>query len=193
MKKLLILMLLVVALVLGLMLWGWKQGISLRDKLERFRSIDQEVRILKLEEKALTRWVYQNSERISIHSAETIVRESMKTNKPLLLLALINAETNFVPTAVSSKGAVGLTQVMFNVHGKLLIERGIIKEKRDLFDLATSIRAGDVILSGYLQQSHGDVAKALERYLGQSNTYYSYKVLSNLANLYVMVNGLGPD
>lgn len=135
-------------------------------------------------EKILTKWVFEKSDRISFQIAQTIVREAMKTDKPLLMLALIEVESNFVPSAVSSKGAMGLTQVMPFVHSKVLIEAKIIKEKRDLFDIGPSIQAGNVILSDYLRQSNGDVPKALERYLGGKDGAYVHRILANLANLY---------
>jgi len=140
---------------------------------------DKEVRV------ELTKWVYNHSKQISMANCKEIVEESMKTNKPLLLLALIEVESNYVPTAVSSKGALGLTQVMPNVHEKTLITKGIIKEKRDLFDIAPSIRAGNYVLDTCLSSSKGDVSKALEGYLGGQDKWYVNRILANLANLYL--------
>ena len=145
-------------------------------------------------ESVLIKWVYDKSSRISLTSAKIISKEVMKTDKPLLLLALIEMESQFVPSAFSSKEAIGLTQVMFedskgkDIHGKALIKSGIIKEKRDLFDITPSIQAGNLILDGYLIQSKGDVPKALERYLGGKDGAYLIRILSNLANLYVLTS-----
>jgi len=137
-------------------------------------------------EKVLTKWVYEHSKQISLNTSKEIVKESMKTNKPLLMLALIEVESNFVPTAVSNKGAIGLTQVMPVYHEKSITAKGIIKERRDLFDVVPSIQAGNFVLDSCLTQSKGDVSKALESYLGGQDKWYVNRILSNLANLYML-------
>lgn len=137
-------------------------------------------------EKILVKWVYDNSKNISMGTSQSIVKEAMKTNKPLLILALTEVESNFVPTAVSSKGAVGLTQVMYDIHKQDLSKLGIAKEKRDLFDVSPAIQAGNLILDSCLVQSKGDVTKALERYLGGQDGAYVKRILSHLANLYIL-------
>jgi soluble lytic murein transglycosylase-like protein len=142
----------------------------------------------------LTKWVYDNTDKISLPGhgisrtmAKEIVKEVMRYKKSLLLLALIEAESRFIPTAVSNKGAIGLTQVMFNTHAKLLKEAEIAKEKRDLFNIQPSVAAGNLILIIYLEKTNGDVKKALELYLGGSDGTYLNRILLNLANLYVLV------
>lgn len=134
-------------------------------------------------EAALTKWVYDHSKQISLATCKEIVQESLKTDKPLLMLSLIEVESNFVLTAVSSKGAMGLTQVMPGIHEKELIAKSIIKERRDLFDVIPSVRAGNLVLSSCLKQSKDDVPKALELYLGGQDGWYVKRILSNLANL----------
>jgi len=138
-------------------------------------------------EPLLTKWVYEHSKQISRTGCKEIVQECLKTNKALLIIALIATESEYNQTAVSPKGATGLTQVMPGVWEKDLISKGIIKERRDLFDLIPSVRAGDYVLSSCLVQSKGDVTKALELYLGGQDGYYVKRILSNLANLYVLV------
>ena len=140
-------------------------------------------------ENTLTSWVYNNSIQISQQSANLIVKESMKANNSLLLLALIKVESEFNPSAISSKGAVGLTQIMFNIHGKELIKEKIIRGKRDLFNISQSIQAGNFILIAYLVRSNGNVSRALELYLGGKSVPYSHRILSNLADLYVLTSG----
>jgi len=134
----------------------------------------------------LTKWVYEHSKQISLTTSREIAKEAMKTNKPLLMLALIEVESNFVPTAVSNKGAIGLTQVMPVYHEKSITAKGIIKERRDLFDVVPSIQAGNFVLDSCLTQSKGDVSKALESYLGGQDKWYVNRILSNLANLYML-------
>ena len=134
----------------------------------------------------LANWVYNHSNRISRADCEEIVFEAMKTKRPLLILALIQVESDFNPGVVSSKGAIGLTQVMPSVWGKDLIARGIIREPRDLFSIGPSIAAGDYVLGAYLKASKGDIAAALEGYLGGRDGYYLKKILLNLGSLYVL-------
>jgi len=134
----------------------------------------------------LSQWAYSNSSRISRDTVNVIVKEAMTTDKPLLILAIIPVESEFVPSAVSKKGAIGLMQVMFDVHKDMLIKRGIIKDKRDLFDIEPNIQAGNAILDMYLGECKGDVASALEKYLGGQDGVYLKKILSNLANLYIL-------
>jgi soluble lytic murein transglycosylase-like protein len=135
-------------------------------------------------------WIFARSNRISQETAKEIAFKVARTRRPLLILALIEVESNFVPTAVSNKGAVGLSQIMFEHHGKALIKAGIVQEKRDLFDVGPSIRAADLILDDMLAQSGGDVVKALEKYLGGQDGIYVKRIQSNLASLYVMTTPL---
>ena len=137
-------------------------------------------------EDLLAAWIMNNSNRISSRTAREIARETIKTEIPFYMIGLIMAESEFVPTAISNKGAIGLTQVRFEVHGKELIRVGLIKDKRDLFDIGPSIRSGHFIFNMYLKQSRGDVEKATELYLGGNDGAYLKKISITLANLYVL-------
>lgn len=95
---------------------------------------------------------------------------------PALVLAVINAESNFDPWAVSSAGAQGLMQIMpfwldeVGQHGD------------NLFNPLTNLRLGCTILAYYLERAHGDIALALQNYYGNSyGNDYSGKVLRLLA------------
>lgn len=140
--------------------------------------------------KLLVEWVYSHSSRISKDTCKIIVDECMKTNKPLLMLALIQVESEFSPTVISDRGAIGLCQVMFPSHEKALISAGIIKEKRDLFDIPCSIKAGNFIITGMLKSSSGDIVKALNLYLGGYNVTYQHRILANLGTLYILTQEL---
>jgi soluble lytic murein transglycosylase-like protein len=137
--------------------------------------------------KVLETWVYEHSARISRADVVEIVFEARKTNKALLLLALMEIESNFIPSATSSRGAMGLTQVMPGVWEQHLIKKGIIKERRDLFDIGPSVAAGNEVFDLCLKETKGDVIKALERYLGGQDGAYTKRILNNLAVLYIMV------
>lgn len=153
--------------------------------LSAIETSQQMASVLRKEE-VLVQWVYEHSNRISKAACKEIVVAALETKRPLLLLALMEVESNFIPTAISNKGAMGLTQVMPAHWEKELITAGVIKEKRDLFDVRSSITAGDFILDINLKKSKGDVSKALEMYLGGQDGAYLKKILANLANLYVL-------
>jgi len=79
---------------------------------------------------------------------------------PLLVLGLIQVESNFRKYAVSRAGARGFMQVMpFWV-------RTIGTPDHNLFHLRTSLRYGCTILRHYLDLEKGDLARALARYNG---------------------------
>ena len=169
-------------LLVGGYIAGYYQGkIDEQKSLSEKHSLNQE-RLTH----ALSDWVYANSDRISRDTSEKIVTECLKTDKPLLLLALIKTESEFIPNAVSKQGAIGLTQVMFNHHGKALINQGILKDKRELFDIATSIKAGNYIFSLMLKENGDDVIKAFNSYLGGTNETYLKRILTTLGTLYLL-------
>jgi len=136
----------------------------------------------------LTEWVYAHSNRISKNVCREIVREAMRQPKPLVLLAIMEVESNFVPTARSNKNAIGLMQILPSAWDKDLIKRGDIKERRDLYDIGTNVKCGSYIFQLFLTQSKGNIDKALELYLGGTDGAYVKRILTNLASLYLLVD-----
>lgn len=91
---------------------------------------------------------------------------------PELVLALIQVESAFDPTAVSSAGAQGLMQIM--PFWKEVIGR----PEDDLFDAALNLRYGCTILAHYLRVEEGDLTRALARYNGSlGQTWYPERVM----------------
>jgi soluble lytic murein transglycosylase-like protein len=93
---------------------------------------------------------------------------------PLLVLGLIQVESNFRKYAVSRAGARGFMQVMpFWVQS-------IGTPDHNLFHLRTSLRYGCTILRHYLDLEKGDLARALARYNGSLGrpTDYPGRVMS---------------
>lgn len=135
-------------------------------------------------EPILVEWVYKNSSRISRTTAKEIVTEALKTPKPLITLAIMSVESEFVPTAVSNKGALGLMQINPVAWEKDLFAKNVIKERRDLFNIDTNIKVGGYIFHVCMTQAKGDVEKALEAYLGGKDGGYVKRILLNLATLY---------
>jgi soluble lytic murein transglycosylase-like protein len=79
---------------------------------------------------------------------------------PLLVLAVIDVESQFRKYAVSRAGARGYMQVMpFWV-------KEIGDPKQSLFDQRTNLRYGCTILRHYLDRENGNMANALGRYNG---------------------------
>ena len=131
----------------------------------------------------LADWVYRNSSKIARSATRPIVDEAMKYDHPLLLLALIQAESEFSPTAQSSAQAVGLGQIRWSVWGKTLMKAGICKEARDLYDIATNIRAANYILIYEIKATNGNFIKALENYVGGKHKRYVDQVAYNHLHL----------
>jgi len=86
---------------------------------------------------------------------------------PLLALAVMREESNFLPTAVSSSDARGLMQLLPST-GRWIVESKLSLAYSDeiLFDPETNIRCGIYFLGSLLRQFGGDTAKAVAAYNG---------------------------
>ena len=80
---------------------------------------------------------------------------------PRLLLLLTLIESRFDPQAVSSKGALGMTQVMPQIW---LTRIEFISDRKDLMDPFLNIHAGAHVLRHYLDRAKGNVKLALLMY-----------------------------
>ncbi len=90
---------------------------------------------------------------------------------PLLVLALINVESDFDHYAISSAGALGLMQVM------PFWKQEIGKPDDNLHEIATNLRYGCAILSIYLQKENRDTTLALARYNGsRGKSWYPMRI-----------------
>lgn len=94
-------------------------------------------------------------------------REATKVGlDPLLVLALINVESDFDHFAISSAGARGLMQVM------PFWKDEIGKPDDNLHDIDTNLKYGCAILSLYLAKEKKDTTLALSRYNGSRGKYW---------------------
>lgn len=126
----------------------------------------------------LIEWVYKHSD-ISRAMAETVVFYTVSDSScPLFMLALMKTESNFNPTAVSHKGAMGLGQVM-PYHEKTLKDAGIISEMRDIFDIQAGVQATNFMWDTKMTQAKGNIDKALELYLGTHRESYVNRILKD--------------
>lgn len=80
--------------------------------------------------------------------------------EPALAFSLVSVESEFTPHAVSSMGAVGLTQVM--PATAQLLQPGIART--ELFDRETNLRLGFRYLRAMMRQYDGDLRLALLAY-----------------------------
>lgn len=115
-------------------------------------------------------WILERSSKISRQTAINIYNITMSMENGLLYVALMYRESNFNPTAVSEKGAIGLTQIMPRIWVEVLKKQGIIKEKKDLFDYDKNLLASKYILTEYYKET-GSWKKALNKYVGKHKTY----------------------
>lgn len=132
--------------------------------------------------KAATSWVITHSAKISEETARHIATEALRYPNPVLMLAVIEAESEFTPTAISKAGAIGLGQIMYEVHKKDLVALDI-KKKRELFDIDKNIRATSFVLQMMLKKDGGNVEKALHSYLGGKDGKYVARIFSNYVHL----------
>ena len=89
---------------------------------------------------------------------------------PELVVGVTQKESMFNPLAVSSKGAAGPMQVMYNIHYKLLSNIGIT-ERDQLFTPDYGVKAGCYLLSRYMKDKKS-VTGALRSYYGELNSNY---------------------
>ena len=137
----------------------------------------------------LSTWVYRHSNRISFREARTIVEKTIKiSNNPILLLAIMCEESHFNPKAISKSGAIGLGQILPNKYQLNLLKKNeIIKDKRDLFDIETNIRATEFIFSLKLKKANGNIQKALKYYLGGNSEKYVNDILKNIGEMFCFI------
>ena len=82
--------------------------------------------------------------------------------------------------ATSSKGAIGLMQIMFSAHkDKIKIP------KNKLYEIENNINYGCMILENYLKKSKGNLQKALTRYVGGKQKNYINDIFRLMAEFEV--------
>jgi len=143
--------------------------------------------------KLLVSWVYKNSSKISKETAEEVVKCSLKTNFPLMHLAIMKTESNFDPTSISSKGASGIGQQMPKDYEKPLIEAGILTEWRDIFNVSQGVKATEFAWNHKFKLAKGQVLEALKFYYGDNDKKYIEQILIDYHYLIYLCNFNGLD
>ncbi|MGB0495394.1 MAG: transglycosylase SLT domain-containing protein [Kangiellaceae bacterium] len=123
-------------------------------------------------------WLFEQAkrlEKVAPHIPENerweilrlVHQESQKFDlDPMLVLALINVESDFDQYAISSAGALGLMQVM------PFWKNEIGHPNDNLNEIQTNIQYGCAILSLYLKKEKYDTTMALGRYNGSRGQYW---------------------
>jgi hypothetical protein len=126
------------------------------------------------------KYVTQNSQRMYPRLSREIVQSAIKYSdkydlSPILVLAVVEAESEFYPFAISKKDAKGLMQVNPGAHQQLLLQEGIFQEPSDIFDPDRNIEAGCFLLRKFINESP-DFNTALDKYLGADSVSYKAEI-----------------
>jgi len=104
---------------------------------------------------------------------------------PYIVLAVIQTESNFTPKAVSSKGAIGLMQVMPRTGEYVAKDRGISYTGRNsLYDPFVNVKLGIHYLS-FLEDKFDTIENALAAYNYGPSKFANSKTLSTNPPKYV--------
>jgi hypothetical protein len=105
-------------------------------------------------------------------TAESIVECSEGFQIPIdIVVGIIEVESSFDPSQVSSANARGLMQVRWSVWGETLTKETNMESKLDLHKIDNGIVAGLIVLKYYIVKNNGDLSKALYDYVGKSENY----------------------
>lgn len=123
-------------------------------------------------------------EAIKIYDSIILASRIFNIN-PIIILGLIQTESDFDIKARSYSGAIGLMQinpkvwVWKNIEFPNLRDMGFVEASADLYDIKTNILCGTYILSKYIEvgkrlQKENPLEYALTRYFGgQRNKHFS--------------------
>jgi len=126
------------------------------------------------------KYVSQNSQRMYPRLSREIVQSAIRYSdkydlSPILVLAVVEAESEFYPFALSKKDAKGLMQINPEANQQLLLQEGIFKEPSDIFDPDRNIEAGCFLLRKFINESP-DFSTALDKYLGADSISYKAEI-----------------
>jgi soluble lytic murein transglycosylase-like protein len=104
------------------------------------------------------KFVTQNNQRMYPRLSREIVQSAIKYSdkydlSPILVLAVVEAESQFYPFALSKKDAKGLMQINPEANQEILLREGIFQEPSDVFDPDRNIEAGCFLLRKFINES----------------------------------------
>lgn len=138
----------------------------LRKRLKDIKDQD-DLLIRDIEVYISTRYV-QVPSIVAKNIAENIINSSKKYEiSPELIVGMIQVESSFNPSAISSKKARGLMQVMPEWVSKL----NNVSSVNDLHDIDVNIDAGVRVLLIHIDEADGSLSKGLYHYVGKSESY----------------------
>lgn len=167
------------------------------NKLKSTISVSKEVQ--KDKEEVYYSFIHKKNPKV-FPALATIITEGVKEASKkyeipeVVLLALIDVESDYNYQAVSKVGAIGLTQVYPKVwlnpdnEKENLIALGIIEKKEDLYDPKKNIMAGAFILHRYYTQEkkkgvNNPLEKALTRYFGGTQNRHYEKTCASVGEI----------
>ncbi len=126
------------------------------------------------------KYVTQSSQRMYPRLSREIVQCAIKYSakydlSPILVLAVMETESEFYPFALSKKDAKGLMQINPDANQQLLLQEGIFREPSDIFDPDRNIEAGCFLLRRFINDSQ-DFNTALDKYLGADSISYKAEI-----------------
>lgn len=133
---------------------------DIRRQIDLFRWHQIETRriIERLQEVSLIQ-VYASRYRTDRRTAATVYAAATAHGfEPDLIFRIVDAESDFNPSDVSPKGAVGLMQVLPSTASDYGVDRP------SLFDPETNLNVGLLHLRNCLWAEDNDIVKALDRY-----------------------------
>ncbi|GIU68998.1 MAG: hypothetical protein KatS3mg002_0234 [Candidatus Woesearchaeota archaeon] len=134
---------------------------------------------------------YKITKEEAIEIYDSIILASRIFNiNPIIILGLIQTESDFDIKARSNLGAIGLMQinpkvwVWGNIEFPNLRDIGFVEASADLYDIKTNILCGTYILSKYIETGkrlgkENYLEYALTRYFGGQENQHFYKVINS--------------